>query len=361
VAKIRPTVKLERLRGLADQPAEQVDYALELVETEDNPDVVQAALDALADTPDARVRRALLDRFTRDADGAGGGDSDCYRRVALLQALRYRAQRDDASILERGVTTYEFKPPFYPDDPTRGDVAAGLRSVALVTLNEVDETLGGYHAARLLIDRYTSPMSGEPAVTAARVLDDAVGLDAARDLLAQPPRLRTQVRITIDVVGELGDMAQDDDREHVGRYVEAARTGVIAGAEARPHHARIVRPRALAVKRQDADREPPAPARERIGRVAVVMLLDPHHREDAAQHAVDGLIEGVAVTGGPPVVVAELDRIAQRIQLELALPHPGTGRRPVSSVSPAGGRAIEGVGVGVAQNVGGLPAHQPPD
>ncbi len=170
MAKIRPTVKLERLRGLADQPAEQVDYALELVETEDNPDVVQAALDALADTPDARVRRALLDRFTRDADGAGGGDSDCYRRVALLQALRYRAQRDDASILERGVTTYEFKPPFYPDDPTRGDVAAGLRSVALVTLNEVDETLGGYHAARLLIDRYTSPMSGEPAVTAARVL-----------------------------------------------------------------------------------------------------------------------------------------------------------------------------------------------
>jgi len=170
VAKIRPTVKLERLRGLAGQPQEQVDYALELVETDDNLDVVQAALNALTDTPDARVRRALLDRFTRDADGGGGGDSGCYRRVALLQALRYRAQRDDASILERGVTTYEFKPPFYPDDPTRGDVAAGLRSVALVTLNEVDESLAGYHAARLLIDRYTSPMSGEPAVTAAQVL-----------------------------------------------------------------------------------------------------------------------------------------------------------------------------------------------
>jgi len=172
VAKIRPTVKLERLRGLAGQPQEQVDYALELVETDDNLDVVQAALDALADTPDARVRRALLDRFTRDADGAGGGDSGCYRRVALLQALRYRAQRDDAAILERGVTTYEFKPPFLPKhlDPTHGDVAAGLRSVALVTLNEVDETLAGYHAARLLVDEYTSPMSGEPAVTAARVL-----------------------------------------------------------------------------------------------------------------------------------------------------------------------------------------------
>ncbi len=170
MAKIRPTVKLERLRGLAGQPQEQVDYALELVETDDNLDVVQAALNALTDTPDARVRRALLDRFTRDADGGGGGDSGCYRRVALLQALRYRAQRDDASILERGVTTYEFKPPFYPDDPTRGDVAAGLRSVALVTLNEVDESLAGYHAARLLIDRYTSPMSGEPAVTAAQVL-----------------------------------------------------------------------------------------------------------------------------------------------------------------------------------------------
>ena len=169
-ARPRPLAKLERLRGLADQPAEQVDYALDLVETEDNLDVLQAALDALADTPDARVRRTLLDRFIRDADGAGGGDSGCYRRVALLQALRYRAQRNDAAILERGVTTYEFKPPFYPDDPTRGDVAAGLRSVALVTLNEVDETLAGYHAARLLIDTYTSSMSGEPAVTAARVL-----------------------------------------------------------------------------------------------------------------------------------------------------------------------------------------------
>ena len=172
MTKIRPAVKLERLRGLADRPQEQVDYALELVETEDNLDLVQAALDALADTPDARVRRALLDRFTRDADGAGGGDAGCYRRGALLQALRYRAQRDDAAILERGVTTYEFKPPFLPKhlDPTRGDVAAGLRSVALITLNEVDETLAGYHAARLLVDEYTSPMSGEPAVTAARVL-----------------------------------------------------------------------------------------------------------------------------------------------------------------------------------------------
>jgi len=168
VAKIRPTVKLERLRGLADRPGEQVDYALDLVETEDNLDVVQAALNALTDTPDARVRRALLDRFTRDADGGGGGDSGCYRRVALLQALRYRAQRDDAAVLERGVTTYEFTPPF--TGPTRGEVAAGLRSVALVTLNEVDESLAGYHAARLLIDRYTSPMSGEPAVTAAQVL-----------------------------------------------------------------------------------------------------------------------------------------------------------------------------------------------
>ncbi len=168
MAKARPLAKLERLRGLADRPGEQVDYALELVETDDNLDVVQVALDALADTPDARVRRALLDRFTRDADGAGGGDSGCYRRVALLQALRYRAQRDDAAILERGVTTYEFTPPF--TGSTRGEVAAGLRSVALVTLNEVDETLAGYHAARLLVDRYTSPMSGEPAVTAAQVL-----------------------------------------------------------------------------------------------------------------------------------------------------------------------------------------------
>src|SRR5262249_34190814 len=64
----------------------------------------------------------------------------------------------------RAVSTYEFLP------PGPSEVAAELRAVALVTLNELDGTLAGFHAVHLLTDKHTSSMSGEPAVTAARVL-----------------------------------------------------------------------------------------------------------------------------------------------------------------------------------------------
>ncbi|HEY6015338.1 MAG TPA: hypothetical protein VIU16_01020, partial [Gaiellaceae bacterium] len=43
-------------------------------------------------------------------------------------------------------------------------------AAALVALHAVDERLAGFHAARLLHDPHASPMSGEPAVRAVRVL-----------------------------------------------------------------------------------------------------------------------------------------------------------------------------------------------
>lgn len=162
--KARDADKIERLRSLADTPEEQFDYALQLVEAESHQEVVQAALDVLAATADPRARRVMLEKYDwLDAEGTRR-DAGCYLRTALLRALRYLAQRRDAPLLERAVLTYEFMQP----GPT--EVAAGLRSVALVTLNEVDETLAGYYSVRLLTDLHTSHMSGEPAVTAVQVL-----------------------------------------------------------------------------------------------------------------------------------------------------------------------------------------------
>ncbi len=160
---------IERLRGLPAGSAEQIDAALGLVGTATRTDLLQAALDVLADyaEDDPRPRPALLARYADYGAGARR-DTGGFERAALLRALRPVARGEDAALLERAVLTYEFIPPFA--GPTEGEVAAGLRSVALVALNTVDETLAGYHAARLLIDRYTSDMSGEPAVTAARVL-----------------------------------------------------------------------------------------------------------------------------------------------------------------------------------------------
>ncbi len=71
---------------------------------------------------------------------------------------------DDIPVLESALWTYEFLP------PGPKEVAGNLRGAALVNLNDLEPTLAGFHAVRLLDDEYTSAMSGEPAVTAARVL-----------------------------------------------------------------------------------------------------------------------------------------------------------------------------------------------
>ncbi len=91
-------------------------------------------------------------------------DQGAYFRRSLLDALRPLAVRADADLLAQAAASYEFWPPDFAED------AVLLRASALVALAEVDEELARFHAARLLVDPYVQPMSGEPATTAARVL-----------------------------------------------------------------------------------------------------------------------------------------------------------------------------------------------
>ncbi|NPV09765.1 MAG: hypothetical protein HPY83_17620 [Anaerolineae bacterium] len=91
-------------------------------------------------------------------------DSGAYVRSAILQAWRPLARADDVPLLERALLTYEFPP------PGRTEGAASLRAAALVTLSDLEPGLAAYHAVRLLADKHNSAMSGEPGVTAARVL-----------------------------------------------------------------------------------------------------------------------------------------------------------------------------------------------
>jgi hypothetical protein len=68
------------------------------------------------------------------------------------------------TLLLRAVTTYERLPPSFKEE------AIPLRMIGLVALNELDDELARYHATRLLADENTDPMSGEPALTAVKVL-----------------------------------------------------------------------------------------------------------------------------------------------------------------------------------------------
>lgn len=151
--------KLERLRSLA--PPEQDAFAARLVEVERNVDVVLGALAVLEERPDPTLRPLLLRRYAHYNHDGARRDPAGTLRVALLRALRLLVLPEDAPLLEQAATTYEFR---------FGESAADLRAAGVLTLNEVDGTLAGYHAVRLLTDQHTNIMSGEPALTAARVL-----------------------------------------------------------------------------------------------------------------------------------------------------------------------------------------------
>src|SRR6266567_1781001 len=160
---------LHQLRSLANQPREQAHYALEVLGRERGKQVASEALAALTNTP-VPEGRPLLRRLYAYYDDAGvkrdaGGDL----RIAIVGALLLIAEPQDQALAERAVSTYEFMP------PNREECTSGLRTAGLVLLNNLDPVLASFHCTRLLVDEeYTSRMSGEPAVSAARLLTSQV-------------------------------------------------------------------------------------------------------------------------------------------------------------------------------------------
>lgn len=162
--KARGINKLAHLRSLEMLSEAQLEYALEIIKTENNPETFQAALEVIDEMADPKARPVLLEKYAYCSQEPSRRDSGAYLRSAILKSLRPFVKVEDIALLERAATTYEFLP------PGRSEIAMALRSAALITLNEIDEVLAGFHSTRLLTHEYTSDMSGEPAVTAARVL-----------------------------------------------------------------------------------------------------------------------------------------------------------------------------------------------
>ena len=162
--RIKPSPKLEALKGLAGEPERQRALALEIVGGEKDIRALRAALDVLKERPTPAARPALLERFEYLAADGAKRDTGGTLRAAILEALRRIAEPADLPLLERAASTYEFLP------PGRSEETWLLRSTALVVMNELDTLHASYHAVRLLADAHTSRLSGEPALTAARVL-----------------------------------------------------------------------------------------------------------------------------------------------------------------------------------------------
>lgn len=163
MARTRSPV-VEALHALADDPRTQAEYAAGLLGERHGKDVLLAALAVLAEYGYPAARPALLRLYATQAADKGVRDQGGYFRRALLAALQPIARPEDVALLVQAVLTYERWPPDFAED------AVLVRAAGLVALNRVDEQLARYHAARLLVDPFVQPMSGEPAVTAARVL-----------------------------------------------------------------------------------------------------------------------------------------------------------------------------------------------
>src|ERR1700682_919048 len=114
----------------------------------------------LGESGDPRIRQVVAQKYETLNAEPRRRDSGCFQRTALVRALRGRASPDDIGLLETALWTIEIVGRF--------DAATDLRAAALVTLNDVDGALAAFHAVRLLSDAHE--MSGEPAVTAARLL-----------------------------------------------------------------------------------------------------------------------------------------------------------------------------------------------
>jgi hypothetical protein len=138
----------------------QVELGLVLLGRAGNPDAIATAVGTLGDSADPRIRQVITQKYETLNAQPRRRDSGCFERTALVRALRGRATADDVALIETALWTQEIIGRF--------DAASELRAAALVTLNDVDSALACFHAVRLLSDAHE--MSGEPAVTAARLL-----------------------------------------------------------------------------------------------------------------------------------------------------------------------------------------------
>jgi len=135
---------------MADKDA-QVELGLALLGRAGNPEAIATAVGTLGDSADPRIRQVIGQKYAALNAQPRRRDSGCFQRTALVRALRGRATTDDVALIETALWTVEIIGRF--------DAATDLRA---------EGRLAGFHAVRLLSDAHE--MSGEPAVTAAKLL-----------------------------------------------------------------------------------------------------------------------------------------------------------------------------------------------
>ncbi|MHB0876618.1 MAG: hypothetical protein ACYC5O_11320 [Anaerolineae bacterium] len=155
----------QELLSLSRNPKEQMLRALSLLGDDSDAASRAAALTVLGERAGTKQRAlrpvllALYDKLDNAKKDPGG-----YLRTEIIRALRPSIQGADVPLLQRAAVTYDF------GSYGGMDVAGALRAEAAVVLAEVEPRVAGAHAVHLLLDPHTDAMSGEPALTAVKIL-----------------------------------------------------------------------------------------------------------------------------------------------------------------------------------------------
>lgn len=158
------TAQVQQLRALAADPPAQAAFAVTLLDARQGPEVILAAVQTLTRNPWPAARPGLLELYAYYSGRGQKLDPAAYTRAAILRALREIVVPADVGFLVQATETFVFPPPNFTEE------GAMLRSAALLALAALDDDLARYHAVRLLANEHTEVMSGEPALTAAKVL-----------------------------------------------------------------------------------------------------------------------------------------------------------------------------------------------
>lgn len=168
MARRRPPDRLDtavaRLSILRQSDADAATaYAIELVATHHEHRVLEPALELLTAAAPAGARMALRARFADLAERGDRLDQDCSLRAGIVRALRAIDSRSDGDVAEQALRTVQL-------GWTGVDLAQGLRAEGLLLLAAGDPERADLFAAELLGDPHASRFSGEPTLTAIRVL-----------------------------------------------------------------------------------------------------------------------------------------------------------------------------------------------
>ena len=154
----------QQLKGLHEEPDEQASVAVAMLEMDLNQQELLAAAQVLAEKPDPGARPRLVDLFYEFSKDGEVIDPGGELRSWIIRALQPVAKPVDSALFETAALTYEYLPPGFEEQ------AGSLRLAGVGALAHIDDELAAFHASRLLVEKSTDPMSGEPAVTAARIL-----------------------------------------------------------------------------------------------------------------------------------------------------------------------------------------------